>query len=415
MKAAPVIDLGYAKYRGRRATSRCTVYLGVPYAEPPLGDRRFRRPVPVKSTAVVDPPTHDASHYPNFAVQGASAVSEPGGAGSEDCLKVDLYIPDDAAPTSRYPVLVYLHGGGYRFGAPKNWPFYHWIDSRPRVVIVSVYYRLSALGFLSHPNFKDGQLADLNVGLYDQIEALKWVKQHISKFGGDPEKVTICGQSAGASSVELQLTAFGGKNKDLFRGAIAQSVYRTPVFQLEQKQAAFKELLEEVECEYQTLEEQMHWLRTINAVELAQAADRVYLRHRPTQGPLYDWKPVLDGDLIPDYPTKLLQAGLFADVPVIVGATTDESLSWEEAPWDVALHGQWPFLESDDIKTLEKAYKERSLGYKEAGGDGIFRSANLVFGKVFSKAWLYRYNQPASGTTEVHHSADNWHMFKGTR
>lgn len=415
MKTAPVIDLGYAQYRGRRATSQCTVYLGIPYAKPPLGDRRFRKPVPVNTTAIVDPPTYDASQYPNFAVQGASAVSEPGGAGSEDCLKLDLYTPSDATAASQYPVLVYIHGGGYRFGAPKNWPFHHWIDSRPRVVIVSVYYRLSAFGFLSHPDFKDGRLADLNVGLHDQIEALEWVKQHISKVGGDPEKVTICGQSAGGSSVELQLTAFGGKSKPLFRGAIAQSVYRTPVFKLEQKVAAFKELLEEVECEYQTLEEQMQWLRAINAVELAQAADRVYLRHRPTQGPLYDWKPVVDGDLIPDYPTKLLQAGLFVDVPVIVGATTDETLSGEEAPWDVALYRQWPFLESDDIRSLEKAYTERSLGYKEAGGDGVFRSANLVFGKVFSKAWMYRYNQPTSGATEVHHSADNWHMFKGTR
>ncbi|KAG8907523.1 hypothetical protein FRC00_011766 [Tulasnella sp. 408] len=96
-------------------------------------------------------------------------------------------------------------------------------------------------------------------------------------------------------------------------------------------------------------------------------------------------------------------------------ATTHESLSGEEAPWDVALHRQWPLLESDDIKSLEKAYTERSLGYKEAGGDGVFRSANLVFGKVFSKAWMYRYNQPTSGVAEVHHSADNWHMFKGTR
>ncbi|KAG8910487.1 hypothetical protein FRC01_006307 [Tulasnella sp. 417] len=159
----------------------------------------------------------------------------------------------------------------------------------------------------------------------------------------------------------------------------------------------------------------MDWLRSINAVELSQAADRVYLRHRPSQGPLYDWKPVLDGDLIPDYPTKLLQAGLFVDVPVIAGATTHESLSSEESPWDVALHRQWPFLEHDDIESLRKAYTERSLGYKEAGGDGIFRSANLVFGKAFSKVWLYRYNQATSGATEVHHSADNWHMFKGTR
>ncbi|KAG8980852.1 hypothetical protein FRB90_007444, partial [Tulasnella sp. 427] len=70
---------------------------------------------------------------------------------------------------------------------------------------------------------------------------------------------------------------------------------------------------------------------------------------------------------------------------------------------------------SKDIESLAKAYWKRSLGYKEAGGDGIFRSANFVFGEAFSKVWMYRYNQPTNGADQVHHSADNWHMFKGTR
>lgn len=128
------------------------------------------------------------------------------------------------------PVLVYIHGGGYIFGNPANWPFDHWVHQSPNVVIVSVYYRLSSFGFLAHPSFKnDPSLGDLNAGFLDQVQALKWVNEHIASFGGDPKKVTINGESAGGASVELHLVANAGAEKRLFRGAIAQSVYRIPL------------------------------------------------------------------------------------------------------------------------------------------------------------------------------------------
>ncbi|KAG8965534.1 hypothetical protein FRC00_000010 [Tulasnella sp. 408] len=280
MQSSPIIDLGYAKYRGKRSSSRCTVYLGLPYAEPPLGHLRFRRPVPLNTKPVPNPQVIDATQYPIFAIQGATGSSDFGGAGSEDCLKLDLYVPADATPSSHYPVLVYIH---------------------PRVVIVSVYYRLSVLGFLAHPEFiKRDDLADCNVGIHDQIEALRWTKNH----------------SAGGSSVEIQLAAFGGQNRDLFCGAIAQSVYRTPVFQLDQKQPVFDALLKELKCPLESLDGQLEWLRTVNAVDLVQASDAVFAKHTEV---LWDWKPVIDGELLPDYPTVLLQSGRFVDVPVIVG------------------------------------------------------------------------------------------------
>jgi carboxylesterase type B len=133
------------------------------------------------------------------------------------------------------PVLVYIHGGGYVFGNPANWPFEHWIQQSPNVVVVSVYYRLSVFGFLSTPEFSDGKLGDLNAGFLDQSEALRWVQKHIDRFGGDPSKVTINGESAGGSSIELHLIASAG-TEELFRAAIAQSVYRTPLPTPEQQQ-----------------------------------------------------------------------------------------------------------------------------------------------------------------------------------
>jgi carboxylesterase type B len=114
------------------------------------------------------------------------------------------------------------------FGNPRNWPYDHWIHQSPNVVIVSIYYRLDSLGFLASPDFVDNpELGDLNAGFQDQIQGLRWVKQYISAFGGDPDKVTIDGESAGGSSVELHLVANEGEK--LFSGAIAQSVYRIPV------------------------------------------------------------------------------------------------------------------------------------------------------------------------------------------
>lgn len=114
---------------------------------------------------------------------------------------------------------------GYIYGNPAAFPFEHWINQSPNVVIVSVYYRLDSFGFLSHPSFAtDPSLGDFNVGFQDQILALRWVKAHIAAFGGNPESVTINGESAGGGSVMLHLVANEGEK--LFSGAIAQSVDR---------------------------------------------------------------------------------------------------------------------------------------------------------------------------------------------
>jgi carboxylesterase type B len=111
------------------------------------------------------------------------------------------------------------------------------------VVIVSVYYRLDSLGFLASPDFVDNpEFGDLNAGFRDQIQGLKWVKQYINAFGGDPDKVTINGESAGGSSVELHLIANEGEK--LFSGAISQSVFRTPVPTPDQQKVCYSLFIE---------------------------------------------------------------------------------------------------------------------------------------------------------------------------
>lgn len=122
----------------------------------------------------------------------------------------------------------FSHSSGFTFGNPRSWPFDHWIQQSPNVVIVSVYYRLSSFGFMTVPEFSNPLLGDFNAGLQDQIQALRWIKQYISRFGGNPNQVTINGQSAGGSSVQLHLL-FTGVRENLFHQAIAQSAPRRPV------------------------------------------------------------------------------------------------------------------------------------------------------------------------------------------
>lgn len=128
------------------------------------------------------------------------------------------------------------------FGNPANWPFDGWVNQVPEVVVVSVYYRLDSLGFLSHPAFVDSpELGDNNAGFLDQTEALRWVQQHVAAFGGNPAQVTICGQSAGASSVELHVV--NAQSQGLFAGAIPQSVYRTPLPSPQEQEVSILDLI----------------------------------------------------------------------------------------------------------------------------------------------------------------------------
>ncbi|KAG0696787.1 Alpha/Beta hydrolase protein [Suillus ampliporus] len=124
------INLGYVTYRGNLNES----YLGISYAEPPLGNLHFRATVPLHTKRVAKDATGqpvNATHYPDFCVQGSLLHDDAGGAGSEDCLKVNVHTPRSVKPGDKLPVLVYIHGGDNVIGSTDNWPFEHWIDQRP--------------------------------------------------------------------------------------------------------------------------------------------------------------------------------------------------------------------------------------------------------------------------------------------
>ncbi|KAL1743322.1 Alpha/Beta hydrolase protein [Schizophyllum fasciatum] len=421
-ESEPIVDLGYAKYRGNRTYENVVSYLGLPYAQPPVGDLRFRAPVPLDygadGRASAKDEVIDATEYPDFCIQGTTGSGDAGGAGSEDCLKVNVYTPKDAREGDKLPVLFYIHGGGYTYGNPAAFSLAHWVHQSPNVIIVSVYYRLGVFGFLAAPEFHDDKvLGDLNAGFLDQRLALIWVQNHISRFGGDPAKVTINGESAGGSSIELHLIA--NDEQGLFRAAIAQSIYRTPLPTPDEQRPLFYSFTMRVGCSHGNIAEQMACLRRADVSALARAQDAT----SASIDIWYKWfHPVIDYALFVDYPTQLIRLGAAARIPLIVGSTSNETLAAGHTVED-ALSEFFPSMTRWDLADLlEHYHMDDFTSHDEyeltVTGESSIRCARTILAEAFSRnrrAWTYRYNQPnpSSGSDTVGHAAENWMMFQG--
>jgi para-nitrobenzyl esterase len=204
------------------ASPQIAAYKGIPYAKPPIGDLRWRPPVPAPAwdgardasefgSACLQPPAQPASVY-----YGGMASA------SEDCLTLNVWTP---ARARKLPVMVWIHGGSLVGGSSSERMYDGVKIAQQGVVFVSINYRLGLLGYLAHPalSAESTQRLSGNYGLLDQIEALRWVHDNIAAFGGDPTQVTIAGESAGGLSVIALLTS--PLARDLFARAIVQSGY----------------------------------------------------------------------------------------------------------------------------------------------------------------------------------------------
>lgn len=216
----PIVNLGYAQYRGNttyRANFSTDVYYGIRYAQAPVNDLRWRAPMDIESHNDYNPnEIIDAQSPSPSCVQGtpawrayASDIPTPVAVtGQEDCLLLNVYVPEQPKATP-LPVLLMVHGGGYTQGSANGAgnQGQAFVDaSGGNVIYVSIQYRLGAYGFLSSTEVKENGVA--NAGLLDQRAAMNWVQRHIRAFGGDPAKVTIIGGSAGGGSGE-QWRLFG--------------------------------------------------------------------------------------------------------------------------------------------------------------------------------------------------------------
>ena len=191
------------------------VLRGVPYAAPPVGDLRFQPPQPVPAWSGARDATRDGPIAPQGRSRLAHIMGDFEHPQSEDCLTLSIWTP--APDTKKRPVMVWLHGGAFSSGAGSlAWYSGEKFAADGDIVAVSINYRLGALGFLCLPGVSEG-----NLGLLDQVAALEFVRDNIAAFGGDPDNVTVVGQSAGAASIAILMTM--PQARGLFRRAILQS------------------------------------------------------------------------------------------------------------------------------------------------------------------------------------------------
>ncbi|MFI6460148.1 carboxylesterase/lipase family protein [Streptomyces sp. NPDC050538] len=282
---------------------------GVPYAAPPVGGLRWAPPHRAVPWSGVRDATRPASACP----QPAGEV--PGGSTDEDCLHLNVTTPDDAAPARPKPVIVWLHGGGFTTGAGSSYDA-HRMATRGDVVVVTVDYRLGALGFLAHT----GLPGSGTFGLADQQAALRWVRAGIGAFGGDPHNVTLAGESAGGYSVCAQLASPAAAG--LFDRAIIESgpctgspdrPFAPSSVPLSTARATGADLAAKVGCG--SAHDALACLRHVPVSRLlaAQAGDQQPARSTP---------------LLPADPGAAIAAGRFQHVPVLIGNNHDEGNGW---------------------------------------------------------------------------------------
>ena len=317
LAAGPVIATDDGPVRGEVAAPGGAVFRGIPYAKPPVGPLRWRapeRPAPWR-TPIDTIAEHKACPQPVYGEWNRKAAENS----AEDCLFLDIRTPS-LAQGAKLPVLVWIHGGGNRGGAAGGT-----VESRITdggIVLVSLQYRLGALGFMSHAALSAENKGSLgNYALLDQQFALAWIRRNIARFGGDPARVTIAGQSAGAQDVALQQLLPGSRG--LFAQAIQES--GTAGFGVAPRTLAQNERLGDLIARSAGAPAgaTAAQLRALPAAALVAAQEVVDVPDLDDDS--FIWlQAVVDGTILPDDPARLLASGRRAPVPLIAGVNARE-------------------------------------------------------------------------------------------
>ncbi|KAL1711094.1 Alpha/Beta hydrolase protein [Schizophyllum commune] len=452
----PVVDLGYAAYAGNSTSpagvenSAVTFFGGIPYAQPPVGELRFRAPRPlVEDADQLAADGVDADRATNASSDkrvtdgrgwGPPCYQRPAmvGVGSEDCLTLNVWKPTDAMEGDDLPVA----GGGFYAGSPAGFPLYDWVaQSNGTIVAVSMAYRLGLLGFLAGSAVAAN--GDLNAGLLDQRAALEWVQRHIRAFGGDPEKVTVYGESAGGASVVMHMTAYGGMENPPFARAVAQSIGYGTTHTREEAEEYFANVTSIVGCGAD--EPPMSCLRDASIASIVSATNRII---NGAFTPVVDSRDEYDSlpgahGFMSDLPSALIRAGNFSAVDFIGGHTTGDGKTFaggrpEDFQTDQDIRDitfkRWPRVtDATFAKILELYPSPNETGSPFAtqwdrvwtlAGDPVFTCmdtfiANATLAKNVSSVYTYSWDVPDTVLYEkdpwkgAMHTSDLYVLFQG--
>jgi para-nitrobenzyl esterase len=419
LAVAQVVQTDQGKVEGlKEPNSTVTVFKGIPYAAPPLGDLRWKAPQPVVAWKGV----RHADHFGNVCMQNPQApgsfyqvefyeAPEPM---SEDCLYLNLWTAASSANEKR-PVMVWIHGGGWVEGSGSLPSFNGEALAKKGVVVVTINYRLGVFGFLAHPELtKESDYgASGNYGMLDQLAALKWVKANIRQFGGDPDNVTIFGQSAGAGSV-IDLCA-SPLAKGYFQRSIVQSGGFFTSGDLKSAEAIGIEFSKTAGAH------SIAELRKIPAAEIQR------LGVPPSNGTganVSRFWPIVDGYFLTISPRVVFAAGEQNTHSIIVGSTSNEGSTLIPAAVNAA----------EFRSRVEKYYGSRAAEYFklypiESDQDAWLAEANgirdvmadtaLVIGrlqtKTDDKTYIYYFDRHPPGQDSEHygafHSSDLVYVF----
>jgi para-nitrobenzyl esterase len=336
-KSFPTVKTANGVVEGVRV-SGISMFKGVPFAQPPVGDLRWREPQPVKNWEG----THKADHFLARAMQLPvfSDMQFRFDGMSEDCLYLNIWTPAKTGK-EELPVLVYFYGGGFIAGDGSEYRYDGESMARRGIVSVTVNYRLGMFGFMAHPELtkESPHHASGNYGLMDQTEALRWVHKNIAAFGGNPDNITIAGESAGSFSVSAQVVSPLPRN--LFSAAVGESgslLGFKPLTTLADAEKSGQKFADSVGAH--SLKE----LRALSAQQILQATARPGAQ---------DFSIDVDGYFFPEQPLALYKSGRVARVPLLVGWNSGEG-SW-----------QWMFdqekpTKENFIKIIKKLYPERA-------------------------------------------------------
>ena len=404
------------------ADPRITSFKGIPFAAPPIGKNRWRAPQPAEDWEG----TLKAFEFAPISMQATPGLNEedfyarewhvdPEVPMDEDNLYLNVWTPAKS-PNEKLPVYVWIFGGGFQYGYTSEMEFDGERLARRGAVIVTVNYRLNSFGFLAHPEITaEAPDAPTNFGLLDQKAGIEWVKRNIEAFGGDPENITIGGQSAGGGSVMHQLTA--PQNEGLFNKAVVLSGIFASVYKNQRIPGSGKTLSQVEEKGVKFFD-----FLGVSSLSEARELDGEYLRQKALEYGDF-WGPVIDNQFVMGDTFKLFIEKKRLKVPVLLGHTSDEFYSVPDVSSieEFKKMAQETFgsdakeflslcnIESDSLDVVKKNASFRTIEYaiRIAGQANSDSGANTPF-------YYYNFDPEIPGWDNpgTFHSADLWFFFE---